>query len=148
MGTSVFEYDADQIAIIFGNIVIDSGYAEDSLCKVEKDADDFIYTVGIDGSVTRSKTKNKVLKVTFMLMQSSPLNDQLSALNILDVASPNGAGIVAFGIKDLNGTSFVKAAHAWITKPADMEWSRGAKVREWPIICADGTMFVGSNPQL
>lgn len=148
MGIGTYEYDADQIAIDMGGIQVDSGYADGTFVKIEKDAEAFIYIVGTDGSVTRSKTKNKVAKITFRLMQSSPKNDQLSALLITDLAAPNGAGIVPFLLKDLNGTTLESAPHSWIQAFPDEEWDRGAKEREWMIIASDLNRFVGSNPKL
>lgn len=148
MGQGTYEYDADQIAIDLGGIKIDSGFAEDSFIKIEMDEKAFTYVVGVDGSVTRSKTKNKVAKITIMLMQSSYINDQLSALMILDLAAPNGAGVSPFLLKDMNGTTLCAGAHAWIEKPPDIELARDAKSREWPIICSDLNVFVGSNPKL
>jgi hypothetical protein len=148
MGVGTYEYDADQIAIDLGGIKIDSGYADGSFVKIEKDAKWFEYVVGTDGSVTRSKTKNKVAKITIYLMQSSYLNDQLSALLITDFSAANGAGIVPFMLKDQNGTTLAAGAHAWIEAPPDQEYDRGAKSREWPIICSDLNIFVGSNPKL
>lgn len=148
MGQGTYEYDADQIAIVFGGIKIDSGFAEDSMLKIEMDEKAFTYIVGVDGSVTRSKTKNKVAKLTVSLMQSSYLNDQLSALMILDLAAPNGAGIAPFLCKDINGTTLCAGAHCWIEKPPDQEFKRVASAREWNLICSDLNVFVGSNPKL
>lgn len=148
MGQGTYQYDADQIAIVFGGIKIDSGFAEDSMVKIEMDEKAFTYIVGVDGSVTRSKTKNKVAKITLSLMQSSYINDQLSALLILDLAAPNGAGVAPFLLKDVNGTTLCAGAHCWIEKPPDQEFKRAAGPREWPLICSDLNVFVGSNPKL
>lgn len=148
MGQGTYEYDADQIAIVFGGIKIDSGFAEDSMIKIEMDEKAFTYVVGVDGSVTRSKTKNKVAKITIMLMQSSYINDQLSALLILDQAAANGAGVAPFLLKDLNGTHLAAGAHCWIEKNPDLEFKRTASSREWPLICSDLNVFIGSNPKL
>lgn len=148
MGQGVYEYDADQVAITFGGIIIDSGFADGSFIKIEPDAQDFTYIVGTDGSVTRSKTKNQVLKVTIMLMQSSYINDKLSAVRLLDKTAPNGAGIAPFSMRDLNGTTLVAGAHCWISALPVIENDRAAKSREWPLIVADGNVYVGSNPKL
>ena len=146
MGQTVTTYDADQVLITFGGIVIDSGYADGTFVKEEKDATAFTYKVGTDGSVTRSKTKNKVRKVTITLMQSSYINDLLSQMLITDLAAPNGAGIAPFMLKDQNGTSQTSAPHAWIEAPPDAEWGREANEREWTFVLADASVVVGSNP--
>lgn len=145
---TVSEYDADQYACTFGGIVIDSGYADGTFIKVTKDAKAFTYKVGTDGSVTRSKTKNKVTLVSFMLMQSSKINDLLSAVVVGDIAASNGAGIAPFLIKDLNGTTATAAAHAWIEAFPDEEYDREATDREWMFVLADANRFIGSNPTL
>ncbi len=145
---AVYTYDSDQIAILFGAIKVESGFADGSFCKISHDEKRFTYVVGTDGSVTRSKTQNRVAKVSLFLMQSSPLNDQLSAMVILDELAPNGAGIAPFGLKDVNGTTLVGCLHAWIEGFPEMEYDRSAKQREWTIILADPKIFVGSNPKV
>ena len=148
MGQGVYEYDADQLALELGGIIIDSGFADGSFVKIEPDSMDFTYLLGTDGSVTRSKTKNQVLKVTISLMQSSYINDKLSALRLLDKLAPNGAGTAPFTMRDLNGTTLVAGAHAWIAGIPVIENDRAAKSRDWPIIVADGNVYIGSNPKL
>lgn len=148
MGTGTYTYDSDQIAIDLGGIKIDSGFADGSFVKIEPEGMYFTYVLGTDGSVTRSKTKNKCAKITIMLMQSSYINDQLSALMIVDNAAPNGAGISPFLLKDLAGTTFCAGAHCWIEGPPTMEYDRTAKSREWPLFCSDLNVFVGSNSKL
>lgn len=145
---ATFEYDSDQIAIDLGGVKVDSGFADGTFLKVEPEAMYFTYVIGTDGAVTRSKTKNRCAKITVYLMQSSYINDQLSALMILDNAAPNGAGIFPFLLKDLNGTTLCAGAHAWIEGPPTQEFDRTAKSREWPIFCSDLLMYVGSNPKL
>ncbi len=148
MAQGTYSYDADQIAIDFGAIKIDSGYADGSFLEIEAEGMYFTYVLGTDGSVTRSKTKNKCAKITLKLMQSSYINDALSAVMILDNNAANGAGIAPFMLKDLNGTSLCAGAHCWIEGPPSLEWDRTAKSREWPLFCSDLNIFIGSNPKV
>jgi hypothetical protein len=144
----VTTYDADQYVWDFGGINIDSGWGEDTYITVDNDADAFTYIVGTDGSVNRSKTLNKVKKVSFFLQKSSKFNDLLSALHIVDVAAPNGAGIVPAALKDLNGTTTLIAQHGWIAAFPKVENARAQKDNEWMFVLADADMFVGSNPNV
>ena len=43
-------------------------------------------------------------------------------------------------------TTLCAGAHAWIEKIPKQEFKRGATVREWPVICSDLNVLVGSNP--
>lgn len=138
-------YDPDQITIVLGGIIIDTGFAEDEFVSVTQNAQDFEMVVGVDGDVTRSKTNDHTGRVTLSLMQSSPLNAALSTLNNLDRKTPNGAGIVPLLIKDRSGTSLYVASKAWIAKPPDAPFAKKASARQWLIDVADLERLDGGN---
>jgi hypothetical protein len=144
---STYEYDSDQIAVTLGGILI-GGSADGSFLKIEMETDDFSDVAGTDGTVVRSKTLDGRATVTISLLQSSVTNNALSALRAISLATANGAGVVPFLMKDLNGTTLCGAAHAWIQKAPDQEFDRGAKSRDWVIRCADMRLFIGGNPSL
>jgi hypothetical protein len=138
-------YNADKITLMFMGAIIDSGFADGPFCKIEQSAADFESVVGTDGEVTRYQTNNRVAKISVMLMQSSQGNAKFSAINNLDRASGNGAGIGPMQIRDLLGTSVYTAAHCWIAKPPDVQFDRAAGPREWLLECADLIRFDGGN---
>lgn len=146
MATETRIYDPDQIVCIFAGILI-QGFAEDSIVKVEYDAEAFKKKTGLDGLTTRSKTRNAGAKITFTLMQGSPSNEQLSALHNLDLIAPGGAGVGEVQVKDLQGTSLHHAQTAWIEKFPDSEYGAEVGTREWVIDCGALDSTIGANLQ-
>ena len=144
---SVYEYDSDQYVITLGGIVF-AGYADGSFLKIEMESDDYDDVAGTDGTVVRSKNLDGRATVTCSLLQSSFTNNALSAMRLVGLAAPNGANIVPFVMKDLNGTTVCAAAHAWLKRLPDQEFDRAAKSRDWVIRCADMKGFIGGNPSL
>jgi hypothetical protein len=138
-------FDADQVTMAFMGIPISSGYADGEFLTIEQEAQDFEVKVGTDGEVTRSKTNNRHAIIKVKLMQTSTGNAALSALNNIDVATSNGAGVGPMLIKDLQGTTLYVASKCWIAKPPDVSMDRTATPREWTLECANLVRLDGSN---
>lgn len=137
-------YDPAAVSVIFAGIPI-SGYADGTFVSVEQSEDSFALTVGTDGDACRSKTNNRSARVTLTLLQSSQVNDLLSAVHNLDRLSPNGDGIAPFLMKDNTGTTICAAEKAYIVKPATVSYGREVESREW-VIETDAMVFhVGGN---
>ena len=136
-------FDLKRTTTLLGGLPIKSFAKGDSI-KVEQEGNDFTKEVGADGYTDRVKNNATSLKITVQLAQTSPVNDQLSALLIADKLTLKG--IVPFAYKDLNGTSFVTAKSAWLTGPSTITNGEEGKVREW-IIETGGiyAFFVGGN---
>lgn len=143
MGTKT--YNAADVTCSFMGIPIDSGYADGEFVTIAQTAADFEVVVGTDGEVTRTQTNNRHATITLKLMQTSDGNAALSAINNLDRASGNGAGIGPMLIRDRNGTSLYTAVHCWIAKPPDVSFDRVATPREWTLECSDLIRFDGGN---
>jgi len=137
--------DPDQVTLVFGAIVIDSGFAEGSQIKVESAGDSFKMKKGIRGDVTRSKTRDRTGSVTFRLMAASPINAVLSAAHNLDIALPNGAGVTSIQVLDKNGASLDFASSAWIRKIPAQDYQEEDTAIEWVIDCADLKRLIGGN---
>jgi len=125
-------YDANEVSLIFGGIIIDSGFADGEFCRIEQEADDFTDLAGTDGEVTRSKTNDRRVTITLTLMQTSEGNSKLSALNLLDRRMSGGAGVVPFLVKDRSGTA-LHAGSCWVAKPPATVYGREATAREWKL---------------
>lgn len=140
MGTRTYD-PKNIIANVFGIPL--TGWADGSFIKVTRDEDTFSKQVGAGGEIARTRNRNRGAKITFSLMATSPENDLLSAQAKLDEATGMGTGAVQ--IKDLNGTTQVDAAEAWISKPADVEFGKEVGAREWTIDVADLNTFAGGT---
>jgi hypothetical protein len=138
-------YDFDQVVFILGGLPITCN-GEGTGIKITQLDPDFVTVVGVDGSVTRSKTKKRLTKIEATLLQSSSANAILSALNNIDRLATNGAGVVPVMVKDNGGLSLVAGQHAWIEgPPTDAEYAGEAKNRVWVIMVAHPERTDGGN---
>lgn len=145
MGTEVYTYDINQITIAMGTATIDSGYPDGDVVTVESTKDDWEVEEGADGSVGFSATNTSLAKVTIRLQQGSKHNDELSAIRLLDKATPGGL-LVPFYLNDRNGRTLVTATKARIMGvPKNVTFASKVSAREWVIMCANVKRFDGGN---
>lgn len=137
-------YSAKACSISFANILL-KGWADGDFITIDNESDGYGDTIGTDGEVTRWDMNDERANLTITLMQTSSVNDKLSALYRLDKLTPNGGGIGAFYFKDTNGTSEYSGENAWIVKAPAATFGREAKPREWKIRVAKLERNDGSN---
>ena len=137
-------YSADEVIITFGPIIL-SGLADGTFVTVEQNEDSFTLMVGSDGDACRSKSNNRSGRVTCTLLQSSGVNDLLSAIHNLDINSTGGDGINPILVKDNSGRTLHVAEKAWITKPASSSFARETESREWVFESDNMQHFIGGN---
>jgi hypothetical protein len=138
MGTKT--HDPNAIIVVIGPHIM-SGPAKGSFVKVSRAEESFKLTVGADGEPTRVRNRNRSGSLEVTLTRSSPTNDFLSALLLLD--EQLGTGVVPVLVKDLNGATLHSAGEAWVEKPADFEGSDEATHLVWKIAIAKLVMFNG-----
>lgn len=146
---SVKVYDLDSVSVVFGAVPLKGGSGEGGFISIEPAGPDFKTKVGADGTVTRSKVGpkgNRLFMVKIKLMQSSPINALLAALNLTDCEASGGAGIVPLAIADLQGLSLFSTAESWIEGKPTQLYNQEAGDVEWTIVAVDPlTSFVGGN---
>lgn len=131
-------YLADEVIIVIGPVLIDSGYADGEFCRIESESDTTEDVAGTDGEVAVSRTNDKRANITIMLLQTADANLGLSVLANLAANAPGMAGaIVPFAIADPNGGSLYSAENSWVQRPPDVSFDRTATTREWAIRCAN-----------
>ena len=140
----VKNYDPAGMVIVFNQIPI-SGFADGTYVSVEQNEDSYSLVVGADGEGCRSKTNNRSARITLTLLQSSAVNDLLSALHNVDINSPLGDGIGPFLMKDLTGTTVLAAEKAWLVRHATSTYARDPESREWIIETDNLIQNVGGN---
>ena len=139
-------YNADEMTIAVGFVLITSGFAEDDFLTVEGESDDVADVVGADGEVAISPTNDRRATATITLLQTAAANQGLSVLSNLARTSPNMTGAVQpFLAKDGNGTTLLTAENSWVMKAPDATFGRTAKDRAWPIRCANLKRNDGGN---
>lgn len=115
------EWDPQKFIITVGAINV-THFANGTFIKAMYDEDLYSYEPGADGNGCRIRNANEAGKFEITLLKSSPSNDLLSALALLDRAS--GRGAVPVQVKDGNGAAVASAETAWVVKPADLERSK------------------------
>jgi hypothetical protein len=140
----VRNYDPKSVVAVFAGIPI-SGYAKGTFINISFNEDAFNLTVGADGEGCRAKTNNESAVIEFTLMQSSSVNDLLSAIHNLDKTSPGGDGIGPFLLKDLFGTTIIAAEKAWIRKMADAGYANEPTDRVWTVETDFAVVNLGGN---
>jgi len=136
-------YNADQVTVVYGTVILNAGHGEDEFCRIETESDLFEDMVGAGGEVVRSATNDRRADVTITLLQTAPENALLSA--IANVQKATKLGSEPLIIQDQNGTSVYKAEQAWIKREPDPTFGRSASTREWVIRCAELVRFDGGN---
>lgn len=131
----VFTYDSNEVSVIACSIPIDGGWAQDDFITVEQDSDDYVDEVGVDGDVVVSKTNDLRATITLKLLQVARANSLLSALRLVGLGAPNGAGMGVFQLRDGNGTLLHFAEKCWIAKPPTIIYGKAAKGWEWKLRC-------------
>lgn len=122
-------YDPGQVIVTFGSIVLTPGFGEDTFLAYEPADKLFSTKVGASGEVVRSRSRNKSGTFTATLLQSSLVNDLLTAIAAGDALA--GTGVLPLQVKDLNGTTLLVAKNAWIEDRPHTEFSKEAGEREW-----------------
>lgn len=136
-------YNADQVTVAYGPVLLDSGHADGEFLRIEQESDDFEDMVGSGGEVVRSRTNDRRATVTLILLQTAAENDLLSAISA--VQRETGLGAEPLLVKDSNGRALYKAETAWIRRGPDASYDRGPTSREWAIRCAELIRFDGGN---
>jgi len=137
-----YTYDPKKVAVIVAGVPL-GGFADGSFITAERSNDTFSKVSGADGVVSRAKSNDKSGSIKITLQQSSPSNDILSGIQILDEVS--NAGVVLIVIQDFSGRTTLVSAFAWIKKPPSAEFSKEISNREWEFECADLDIKHGGN---
>jgi hypothetical protein len=134
-------YDPAFVTATFKGHLI-QGYADGEFISAARDEAAFSKSAGAGGDVVRVRNRNKMGTVTITVQAQSPTNDVLSGYAAADELL-TGAGVGALLITELNGTTVIRAAEAWIEKMPDAAFSKEAGTREWVFACASLEMFEG-----
>jgi hypothetical protein len=139
------QYNARNVNASFKGIPLNvgAGLAPDSFMTVEREEDGWETTVGADGFTVRSRNNNRLGKVTFRTLASSPLNDALASVANLDELT--GAGSGPFFFSELNSTATASSPTAWIMKQPSMERGKAETEVEWVLQCEELEMFAGGR---
>ena len=136
-------YDAKQVSLSWNHVLINAGFADGEFITADYDGDFFSLHIGTDGFGTRSKSNNESAKFTVRLSQGSPFNNYFSEMLNNDRTLPNGAGVGAFIVRDLNGSTLIQAPNTWIVKPPPQSFDKVVKDRVWPFQTEKAVSIIG-----
>ena len=140
--TNVRTFDPSQYVITFNGVPL-TGFAEGTMCTLEREGDLFKRSIGSDGGVDRVKQNNQSFNFTAHLKATSVSNQILSAVLLVDQTTNGGTGVLA--IVDLKGTTAFLAPTAWISKEPKCDVGTTMPTREWVFQTGMAVMNVGSN---
>lgn len=137
--------DPDAYTIDFGGINLNQGVADGEFFTAEPAAEQTTIKVGADGSIVRGKTRNRLWNMTIRLLETSLVNDALSAVATLDALTEGGAGVLPLLVRDRQGTTTLAAEKAWISKLPSITVSSEPGVREWTLQAEIVSPFIGGH---
>jgi len=137
-------YNAAKVVVIYNGFSI-TGFADGTFINITMQNDGITTQVGADGELARAVNADRRCIVTVTLQQTSPANDFLSAMFMVDALTCGGR-IGPILVQDLCGDTLFAASEAWIVKPADIEFGKEVTTRAWAIHTgAPGVYLVGGN---
>lgn len=139
-------YDPKKHVLVFAGIPLNKGVADGTFLTIASDGPGFTKKVGVDGEVTRARMHSRGATARLVLMQSSEVNDRLSARYKADRNAVNGQGVGIFSVQDLAGNTVGQASKAWIADDPDVTLEAEASTREWLFDMADWDVDHGGNP--
>lgn len=139
-------YDPKKYVIVFAGIPLNKGVQDGTFLVVASVGQGFTSKAGVDGEVTRTRMHDRRATARLTLMQTSEVNDRLSARYEADRNAVNGEGVGAFYVQDLSGTTVLESSKAYIAKSPDASLDKEAGPREWLFELSDLQGTHGSNP--
>ena len=134
MSSEVKTYDPSQVSLIVGGTIIKSW----NQITVSKDEDDWTFSAGTSGEVTRTKNMNKLGGIVITCPQTSADNGFLSAFAV------SGA-LLSCIVKDGSGRSLHVMPEGTVVRPANSQYGKEPNDREWTIKGSIVEMTVGGN---
>jgi hypothetical protein len=139
--SQVNQYDPNNNIVTFCSVLI-QGFADGTYIEVERDEDGWSKQKGSQGDTTWVRNRNRGGKITVTLMAGSPTNDALNLIAQQDELL--GTGVGPASVREIGGTTFVRATFARIQKrPAITRSKDGSHTVQWIFDCADLEPSVG-----
>jgi len=136
-------YAADAVDIVFGGVKI-TGYGEDSFCVIKRNSALYATKVGADGSYARARLADRSVTVEITLLQTSPSNDYLTSMAILDRI---GQGVAEFQVTNkLSPGELAHADRAWVQELPQTELQKEVGEKKWVFGSGNMQLSHGGNP--
>jgi hypothetical protein len=129
------EYDADRISVILGpyTATTQGGLSDGSFVTIKFLSPVYMSKVGVDGTVTRSRTNDRRFTCTLTVMQSSEINLALCGFVQADLGQNNGLNATTFSLLDLSGNTLLNSQYSWVAELPESDFDRDAGTRKYVI---------------
>lgn len=144
MSTELANYSPEDVIIVIAGLHTITGFAADSIVRIEKVTKTFTASESSDGQVSRTLRASRLYMVTLTLAQSSESNEVLSWAHNADRIT-SGRAKFPLLIRDKSGSSVMFSSEAWVTGVPTSQFSTSIETREWEIACAVAASHVGGN---
>lgn len=122
-----------------------SGFSEDSIVQIERNAETFTMYTGADNYSTRIFNANNSAKITLSVQQSSATNDVLTRIYQNDVNTRDTSGLFSITVKDNSGRSTFFSDDAYIGVVPNSNFSNSMQTRDWVIHAPNLQSLIGGN---
>lgn len=141
---AVKNYESERVRIIAAAFV-NTGLADGTFVSIKEPGEGITDVEGADGEIARSIRSLRRAEVAITLMQTSKTNDFYSAAYHADITS-HGAGTFPLLVQDLNGSTVLEAAEAWVTKIPDTDFDKtSGQTRTWIIRTGKASSFISGG---
>lgn len=130
-------YDLNNVSLNLFGMEITGGYGNGGSIKITRNSELYTSVVGRDGTVVRSKNMDNSVTIEITVLQTSEVNSRLKAIQALDNAGVNGAGVGNFMCRDLTNGDEYFAEKAWIHQLPEVEFAQEQTDRVWTLMAAD-----------
>lgn len=138
-------WDGAELNVIIGPLPL-TGLSDGDSVIARRNEDLYVSRVGLKGAVGRARNTNKMGQIEIHALQTSIVNDELSALFNLDSLTADGKVVLPVTIADLSGRTVISAGQAWLLNIGDVTFSANAVgERVYTFECADLKMSLGGN---
>lgn len=143
-------YAPNQVSLILthgatGIVHTVTGFSEDSIVSIERNAETFTMYRGADDTKTRIYNSDSSATITVPLQQTSNSNDIFTLLYEYDRVRLNSDGLFSIQIKDLTGRSLYYSDEAYIAIVPNSAFSNNMELREWVIHAASLNTNIAGN---
>lgn len=138
-------WNGAELSVIIGVLPL-TGLSDGESVVARRNSQLYNSRAGNDGSVGRARVVDKRGQVEIHALQTSEVNDQLSALMNMDSLSEEGTFVGPILIKDNSGKTVIDAGQAWLMSIGDVGFETGeVGERIWTFEAADLKFWIGGN---
>lgn len=136
-------YNPSSVTLLLALLYEVTDFSPTDMITLSKDSPNFSTSKGGAGGVERIHNADLTYTLQISLSQTSPSNQVLNSLSILDNVSKRA--VFPIYSKDSSGNSVFFCSSCWIEEPAEASYSLDIETRIWRIKCSDVVFGLSGN---